>query len=117
MGSRSTFQQMLTQRLLLELAREHGRCIYNYVVDCTKVFDSVWHEWLWATLQIYRMDCKQLRIIQRLYHFAMTAVKISRKIKLVQADSGFAKGQSNITTAIPIRVGVTNGAIGGGRRN
>lgn len=87
----STVQQILTLRLLIELARDCGRCVYNWVADITpRFFDSVWHEGLWATLQIYGVDRNLLRIIQRLYNFAVTAVKISRKLRLVLADSGLS---------------------------
>ena len=69
-----TAEQIFNLKILCEKYREHQQDLYHVFIDYKKAFDRVWHDALWATMNLYNMNSNLIHVIQRLYEKASSAV-------------------------------------------
>lgn len=90
---RSTIQQILMLRLLMEDAKSSGQTIYHCFVDFKKAFDSVWHEGLWATLDSMGASVKMVKVLKGLYEESKMAVRTGTELgDWIKASIGSRQG-------------------------
>lgn len=90
---RSTIQQILILRLLMEDARSSCQTVYHCFVDFKKAFDSVWHEGLWATLESMGASAKLVKVLRGLYEKSTMAVRIGTELgDWIKASIGSRQG-------------------------
>ena len=53
--SRSTIEQILNCRILMEKHIENNKDVYHNFIDFKKAFDRVWHKGLWQSMYNFRI--------------------------------------------------------------
>ena len=61
-AGRSTTEQIFNLGILCEKYLQHHQNLYRVFVDFKKVFDRVWHIALWATMRLYNINAKLIRM-------------------------------------------------------
>ena len=79
-SGRSTTEQICNLRIICEKYRQHQQDLYHVFVDFKKAFDRVWHAALWATMRWYNINANLIRVIERLYDKATSAVFLNNSI-------------------------------------
>jgi len=73
---RSTTEQIFNLRIICEKYLQHQQDLYHIFVDFKKVFDEA----LWATMSLYNINANLVRMIERLYDKATSAVYLNGSI-------------------------------------
>ena len=76
---RSTVHQILTLRLLAEKAKRQEKKIFNCFINFQKVFNTIKHKIIWATLKSYGVETKMVTPLQKIYENAQSAVRIGKE--------------------------------------
>ena len=79
-AGRSTAEQIFNPRILCEKYRQHQKDLYHVFTDYKKAFDRVWHDALWATMNLYNINANLIKVIQRLYDNASSTVLFNSSI-------------------------------------
>ena len=77
---RSTTEQILNCRILMEKHMDHQRQVYHNFIDFKKAFDRVWHDGLWNVMSEFGIDNDLVKIIKSLYESAKSAVLLNNQI-------------------------------------
>ena len=73
-AGRSTTEQIFNIRIIMEKYLQHQQELFHVFIDFKKAFDRVWHEALWATMNLYNINANLIKVIQSLYQKATSAV-------------------------------------------
>ena len=76
-AGRSTNEQIFNLRIICEKHLQHQQDLYHVFIDFKKAFDRVWHAALWATMRKYNINTNLVRIIEKLYEQATSAVLLN----------------------------------------
>ena len=75
--SRSTIEQILNGRILMEKHIENNKDVYHNFIDFKKAFDRVWHKGLWQSMYNFGISQDIIEIIELLYSSSTSAVLIN----------------------------------------
>ena len=75
--SRSTIEQILNCRILMEKHIENNKDVYHNFIDFKKAFDCVWHKGLWQSMYNFGISQDIIEIIESLYSSSTSAVLIN----------------------------------------
>ena len=75
--SRSTIEQILNCRILMEKHIENNKDVYHNFIDFKKAFDRVWHKGLWQSMYNFGISQDIIEIIESLYSSSTSAVLIN----------------------------------------
>ncbi|KAI8486085.1 hypothetical protein Bbelb_361850 [Branchiostoma belcheri] len=79
-AGRSTIEQILNCRLIIEKHLQHQRELHHNFIDFKKAFDRVWHEGLWWVLREFNIDESLVQTIEALYKNATSAVLLGNQV-------------------------------------
>ena len=77
--SRSTIEQILNSRIIMEKHIEIEKNVYHNYIDFKKAFDRVWHKGLWSVMGHFGISNEIIRIIESLYDNSNSAVILNNK--------------------------------------
>jgi hypothetical protein len=77
---RGTIDQIFVIRQLAEKYTEHNKVLYNNFIDFKQAFDSVWQQGLWQVLRHYGIPEKMVRLLEKLYDRAVSAVRVDHEL-------------------------------------
>ena len=78
--NRSTTEQILNCRILMEKHMDQQRQVYRNFIDFKKSFDIVWHEGLWHVMSEFCIGNDLIKIIKSFYNSAKSAVLLNNQI-------------------------------------
>lgn len=74
----STLDHIHVVKQVIEKCNEYGKPYFISFVDFRKAFDSLNHNYLWATLENQGIESKYIRIIQQIYKKSTAKVQLER---------------------------------------
>ncbi|XP_005091711.1 uncharacterized protein LOC101849180 [Aplysia californica] len=78
---RSSTEQIFNPRIIMEKYLQHQQELHQVFVDLKKAFDRVWQEALWATMNFYNINANMIKVIEKLYDKAASAVVFNSNIE------------------------------------
>lgn len=72
---RNTVEKILILRLLAEKTKRQGKKIFNCFIEFQKVFDTIKHKVIWATLKSHDVETKMVTLLQKTYDSGQSAVR------------------------------------------
>ena len=85
---RSTVQQILMLRLIVEKAKRKHKRVYNCFVDFQKALDSIKHDVTWATPKSYGLGNRLVGILRNIGERSTSRVRVKREIGDIGAREG-----------------------------
>ncbi|KAI8509548.1 hypothetical protein Bbelb_133960 [Branchiostoma belcheri] len=90
---RSTTEQILNCRLIIEKHLQHQRDLFHNFIDFKKAFDRVWHDGLWWVLRGFNIKEGLVQIVKALYKNATSAVLLNNQTgKFFRTTVGVRQG-------------------------
>ena len=77
---RSTVEQILNCRILMEKHLQHQKDLYHNFIDFKKAFDRVWHDGLWHVMRVFNIETGLVDVIKALYDQATSAILLNNQI-------------------------------------
>ena len=78
--NRSTTEQILNCRLIMEKHIDQQRQVYHNFIDYKKAFDRVWHEGLWHVMSSFGIGSDIIQCIKSLYMSSKSSVLLNNNI-------------------------------------
>ena len=91
--NRSTTEQILNCRLIIEKHIDHKRQVYHNIIDNKKAFDRVCHEGLWHMMSSFGIGNDIIQCINSLYNSSKSSILLNNNIG------------TNVNTTVGVRQG------------